>query len=243
MMVCPKGGISVIGRGISPDDLLDLPSPEAKADADGLAALLLGRRSTRRFRDKEVDRDMLERVVGVAATAPMGIPPWDVGCVVVHGRQDVQRLAEQIVQGYEGFLKLFKPWVLAIMRPVMGRAKYEKFKGFIRPLAQKLVAGRREGRDMLFWDAPALIIFHHSPYAEPADATIACTYAMLAAESMGLGTTMIGSAAPILQRRRDLLEQYGIPPGSIPSLVLILGHPAVSYKRGIRRQFSSVRFV
>ena len=184
MMVCPEGAIAVTGRGISPRDLLALPRQDERASADTLAALMLARRSVRRFRDQPVDPKILERVVELAAMAPMGIPPWDVGCVTVIGREEVQRIAHEVIKGYEMFLGVFKPWLLAMMRPFLGQAKYEMFAKFVRPLAQIYVEGRREGRDKLFYDAPALLIFHHSPYADALDAGIACTYAMLAAESV-----------------------------------------------------------
>ena len=69
---------------------------------------------------------------------------------------------------------------------------------------------------------------------------IACTYAMLAAESCGLGTTMIGAAALIITRKRELCRRLGIPDGNKPAIALIIGYPAAHYRRGIVRHFSSV---
>jgi len=243
MMVCPEGSITVSGRGVSPDDLMTLPSDDSKATPDSLAALMEARRSVRRFSDRDVAPEDLDAIIEMAASAPMGIPPWDVGCLVIRSRQEVQKLAGEIIKGYEGFLRIFKPWVLSLMRPFIRRTTYEQFKHFIRPLAETLVAHRRQGNDSLFWGAPAAMVFHHSPYAGAIDAAIACTYAMLAAESLGLGTAMIGSAAPILQRNKALLKSYGLPEGNTPALVLILGYPAVRFKYTIRRRFSSVSTV
>lgn len=240
MMVCPEGAIAVTGRGVSPQDLLPLPGPDERASADALTALMLSRRSVRRFRDQPVDAKLVEHVVELATTAPMGIPPWDVGCVSVIGRKEVQRIADQVIKGYEGFLRIFKPWLLAAMRPFVGQAKYNMFTSFIRPLAQMYVGGHREGRDMLFYNAPVLLIFHHSPYADALDAGIACTYAMLAAESLGLGSTIIGGAPPILQRNKSLCRRLGIPDANKPSVTLILGHPAVNFRKTIRRRFAHV---
>lgn len=240
MMVCPEGAITVTGRGISPDDLLPLPAREKKAGADELAALMQSRRSVRRFSDREVDLELLERIVEMAATGPMGIPPWDIGCVTVCGQEEVQRIATEVIRGYEGFLKIFKPWLLTMMRPFVGKAKYDMFAHFVRPLAQMYVRGSREGRDLVFYEAPALLIFHHSPYADTADAMIACTYAMLAAESLGLGNTIIGGAAPILQRNKVLCQRLGVPVGNTPSITLILGHPDTHFRRTLRRRFASV---
>lgn len=240
MMVCPTDSVAVSGRGISPADLARLPASEQRADTDALAALMQARRSVRRFKKQELDPELLERIVSMAASGPMGIPPWDVGCVVVRGSDRVQALAAEIVTGYQGLLRFMKPWVLAVMRLVMKRPAYEQMSGFIVPLAKAYVEGRREGKDLLFYDAPALLLFHHSPYVDASEAMIACTYAMLAAESMGLGTTMIGAAAPIISRNPALCRRLGIPPGNKPSIALIVGHPAVRFRKTVTRHFASV---
>jgi len=243
MMVCPEGSITVTGRGISPQDLLPLPPAEERATADALAALMQARRSVRRFKDEEVDPVLVDRIVEMASSGPMGIPPWDVGCVILRGHQKVRELADEIIQGYAGFLKVFRPWVLAAMRPFLRQATYDRFRHFIRPLAEMYVAGKRQGKDHLFYGAPAVIVFHHSPYADAVDAAIACIYAMLAAESLGLGTTMIGAAAPILVRNKALCQRLGIPEGHTPAIALIVGHPAVPFRRAIRRRFTQVGVV
>jgi ferredoxin len=243
MMVCPEGSITVTGRGLSPDDLLPLSKPELRATGNQLAALMQARRSVRRFQDREVEPEVLQRIVEMAASGPMGIPPWDVGCVIVRGRDKVQELAGEIIKGYEQFLKIFKPWLLAMMRPFLRRPTYEQFRHFIWPLAQSYIDSRRAGHDILFYDAPAVLIFHHSPCADTADAVIACTYAMLAAESHGLGNTMIGGAPPILQRNRKLCGQLGIPTGNTPSISLIVGYPAAHFRRSVRRRFSHLNTI
>jgi ferredoxin len=240
MMVCPNQSIRVNGRGISPADVVPLAPQNERADAHSLMALMGSRRSIRRFREEEPSLELLQQVVTAAATAPMGIPPWDVGCVIVHGRDRVQALAGQVIAGYTGLLKIVKPWLLTLLRPFVRKATHDQMRHFIVPLAKAYVDGRRQGKDLLFYDAPAVLLFHHSPYAEAAEPMIACTYAMLAAESLGLGTTMIGAAAPIITRRPDLCRRLGIPDGNKPAIALIVGYPAVRFRHGITRHFASV---
>jgi nitroreductase/NAD-dependent dihydropyrimidine dehydrogenase PreA subunit len=243
MMACPQGSISVNGRGISPEDLIPLPALEERSDANALEALMRARRSVRHFQDREVEPELLERILAMASSAPMGIPPWDVGCVTLRGREKVRKLAVEIIQGYESFLKIFRPWVLEGMRIFSKRETYEQFKYFIRPLAEMYVKRHHENRDGLFYDAPALMVFHHSPYTDSVDTTIAATYAMLAAESLGLGSTIIGGAPPILQRNRELCRKLGIPPKNKPLIALILGYPACDFKKTVRRRFSDVQAI
>jgi len=49
---------------------------------------------------------------------------------------------------------------------------------------------------------------------------------------------MISYVAPPLARSRKLCAKHGIPTDHKPTLVLILGHPAISYQRAVRRRFS-----
>jgi nitroreductase len=240
MMVCPTDSVRVTGRGISPSDLVPLAPLEERADGKALAALMQARRSVRRFKEEEPAPELLQRIVAMAASGPMGIPPWDVGCVVIRGRKRVQALAAHIVAGYTTFLKIFNPWLLALMRSFMKRPAYEQMSGFIVPLARAYVEGRRQKKDLLFYNAPAVLLFHHSLYVDASEAMIACTYAMLAAESLGLGTTMIGGAAPIIMRKPELCRRLGIPEGNKPAIALIIGYPAVHFRRGVARRFVSV---
>ena len=242
MMVCPSDSIVVTGRRLSPGDAVPLPPTDKRATAEQLEALLVSRRSVRRFAEGDVPRGLIERVIAAAATAPMGIPPWEVGITVFHGRDRVRHLAEDTARGYQAMLKfmdnrLARPLLSLLMK----RAARAQLRTFILPLGRAIVEEWRAGRDAVFYGAPAALLFHSSPYADVADAVIACTYAMVAAESLGLGTCMIGCAAPILARRKDLLKKHGIPEGHKPAIVLILGYPATKFLKAVRRPFLMVR--
>ncbi len=243
MMVCPLECIAVTGRNASPQDLVPLPGREERATAGQLEALLLARRSIRNFTAEDVPREVIERVVAAAATAPMGIPPWEVGITVFHGRDKVGELAKDTVDSYAGLLKIIdNPFARMLCRLFMKKTVRQQFESFILPLGRILVEGKRQGKDYVLYNAPAALLFHVSPYADGADAFIACTYAMIAAESLGLGTCMIGCAAPVLGRRNELLKKYGLPEGNTPKIVLILGYHESPHRRAIRRSFQSVTY-
>jgi len=240
MMTCPAGSIAVTGRKLSPADVIDLPAADRRATFDQLEALLLSRRSIRRFREDAVPREAIDRVIRAAATAPMGIPPWEVGVAVFHGRGKVRELAMDTADAYEKLLAFFDGMAGRLFRMTMKKAVRQQFESFILPLGRTLVEGKKQGFDYVLYDAPAALLFHTSPYSDGADAHIACTCAMIAAEAMGLGTCMIGCLPPVLERRKDLKRKHGIPEGHTPRIVLILGYPAVRFRKAIRRPFLSV---
>lgn len=90
------------------------------------------------------------------------------------------------------------------------------------------------------YGAPVALVFYGRKGAMAANVPIACTYAMLAAESLGLHTCMIESMAPILRSSKKLRNTYGIAPDAKNILILICGYPCVDFKYGVRRTFASV---
>jgi ferredoxin len=238
--ICPTGAVAVSGRGMTPEDRVELRPPAARATADALEALLTARRSIRQFTPQEVPRDVLERIVRMASTAPMGIPPHEVGVVVFPGPRQVQAFAEESCQSFARAAKFLNSVVLALMRPVIGRAKYEAFREFICPLLRMLPQLRKQGRDAFTYNTPAAILFHIGPMGDPADCAIVATYAMLAAESLGLGSCMLGTATALTQDK-PLKAKYGIPPENKVGVALIVGYAAVEFRRAMRRRLASVK--
>jgi hypothetical protein len=77
-------------------------------------------------------------------------------------------------------------------------------------------------------------------YAE--NAHLVCHHSMLAAVSLGLGTTIIGLIPPIVDRSKVLRERYGIPRGNKVCTSLILGYPKYKYRQSIRRDLAGVQY-
>lgn len=239
--VCPTESIVVSGRGMGPDDSFDLSPTFHRATADQLETLLSARRSIRRFTDQQIDRGAIDRILEMTATAPMGIPPSDVNVIVFHGPDRVQALAEDACTAFERMAKTFSPLMLALMRPFWGREGHEMMRDFVRPLLELLVRKRKEGEDQFTYGAPAALLFHHGPMNGPTDCHIAATYAMLAAESLGLGSCMLGTVEA-LNHAKSFKCKYGIPPKNKIGLGLVLGHSDETFRRGIRRRLASVTF-
>jgi hypothetical protein len=100
----------------------------------------------------------------------------------------------------------------------------------------------KKGNNLVNYDAPLAMYFYGSPYTDPADPIVAATYAMIAGESLGLGTCMLGAIHPFIQsggKAKKFREAHGIKYPSREGVFVIFGHPAVKYKKGIRRTFAS----
>ena len=65
---------------------------------------------------------------------------------------------------------------------------------------------------------------------------------MLAAESLGLGSCLLGTAVA-LNYDKKLKSQYGIPAENKVGLAMPFGYPAVTFRRAVKRRLESVKFV
>ena len=243
MAICPTQAIEIHGRELSPQDLFALPDRGKASTYEQLLPLLQRRRSIREFQDRPVEDYLVAKILDVATTAPTGLPPSDVNVLVLANQGKVRAFAQDFCE-YLGSIKwLVSDWFMALMRPFWGRENDELFRGFIKPAINVFTGYMREGINVVNYDAPLAMYFYGSPYTDPADPIVAATYDMVAAESLGLGTCMLGSIHPFIQsgiKARKFRESHGIKYASREGLFVIFGHPEVKYHKGINRTFASV---
>jgi ferredoxin len=246
MAVCPTGAIAVEGRFLSPGDVFDLPKKEDAASYESLMNLLQRRRSTRDFKDKPVEQELIDKVLAAAMTAPMGIPPSDVNVMVLDSKEKVFRFAQDYCKYLESLKWMVSPAGLLMIKLFYSKQDYEMFRDFIKPLIRVYTDSMKQGKDIVLYGAPMAFYFYGSPYTDPADPIIAATYAMTAAESLGLGTCMLGGIHPFIQQgnvAKKLREKWGIRFKSREGLFLIMGYPRIRYKHGIQRTFANIDFL
>jgi ferredoxin len=243
MAVCPEGAIEIHGRTMSPSDLFDLPPQDKAADYDQMLALLRRRRSIREFDGRPVEVNKIEQILEAAVTAPMGLPPSDVNVLVLDSREKSRAFVKDFCEFLETIRWFVSDWFMALMRPFWGKSNDEMFRDFVKPCLDIYISRMKEGENVVTYDAPLVMYFYGSPYTDPADPVVAATYAMIAGESLGLGTCMLGAIHPMIQygtKARRFREKYGIKYASREGLFVIFGYPSVKYNKGIKRTFASV---
>jgi NAD-dependent dihydropyrimidine dehydrogenase PreA subunit/nitroreductase len=240
--VCPTGAIIVEGRTLSLDDFIKQPLKQERANYDTFLNLLVSRRSVRDYKDKEIPDEIIQNILNAAVTAPMGLPPSDVGVLIFKGREKVREFSFDFIEALKKMKKFFSPFMLAIMKPFLKRADYELTKSFIVPLIDFFEKSKESKKNYLLYDAPLAVYFYNSGYADPADPYITATYAMLAAHSLGLGCCMIGSIAPFLKHMKGFKEKHNIPENSKDGIFLIFGYPKYKYQKAIKRSFAKIEY-
>jgi ferredoxin len=246
MAICPEGAIRVSGRTLLPEDIFPLGESTSKPDYQSLMQLFQGRRSIREFKDKPVPRETIDLIIEAAKTAPMGLPPSDVNLLVLHGKEKVRQFSSDFCMLLSKNRWLVSGWFIGLMPLFYDKKEADLFRKFMRPLFDIYISSMNKGIDMVTYDAPVAIYFYGTPYCDPADPIIAATYAMAAAESLGLGSCMLGAIHPFLQSGfgvKAFKDKYNIRYKSREGLVLIIGYPRVKYSQGIRRSFANVDYI
>jgi ferredoxin len=239
--VCPRGCLRIKGRRLNEDSLIALPETE-KPSFDALYALALTRRSVHEYQEKEVSAETIEKILDFTATAPVQVPPSNVELLVLAGQDKVHDFAWDVIDSMYRSRWMFSPLVRHFLRPVLTRNEYDALATYLLPLISSLKEKQLLGEDGLTYSAPLAIYFYSVSFADPVDCQVAATYAMLAGETLGLGTCLVGSVAPFLRYSRALRRKYAVPEKHNPGALVLFGYPAVSYSHAIKRQLGDVRY-
>lgn len=209
--VCPTGALRL--DWLEPEDCRNMDKDLALT-AEQAEQFLRGRRSVRSFKEKTVSREILEKLLEVACSAPSAknMQPWH--WIVVQEPKEVRRLAGLVVEGMRAFLEL---------NPEEG-----KTRGY-----QRVVAAWEGGLDRVCREAPHLIIVHAEQdwTFAPEDTALALSLLDLYATSIGLGVCWGGYLYKAVNAFPPLFEALGLPEGHLAFGAVMVGYPKFKYQR------------
>lgn len=180
-------------------------------DADQLALALKARRSVRQFTDRPIDAEVVERIVEAGRVTPTGGNAQEVEFIVL---QDALPEIERVA------VRLFRRLFPFVKRfdPSVARVEIDErffFKG--APAAIAVVA------------------------KDQVDAALAASNMALMAEANGLGVLYSGFFATATRLSPTLRRMLGLRRGQRVVATLVLGHPAVHYRRTAPKEPANVR--
>ena len=192
-----------------------IDSPENFVESGKLLKFLRAKRSIRRYKDKKVPKELIEKVFEAMRYAPSAGNGRAWRYLILSDLEKIQKLHDEIVKvsyEYSGFES--------------GEQALEYYKSIGRTL---------------FYKAPHLIVLYYRIVEKNSvmlglranDAGIALTYGMLEAESLGLGTCWIGMVQGAIPRNKEILNILGIKGMVLGAFTL--GYPAVKYRRAVPR--------
>lgn len=221
LAVCPEGAISIFGK--KPENSLPPPPSEA---GGYMERLVVNRRSCRRYQDKNVEPEIISRILSAMASAPTGGNSCGVEYTVIDDKDRVRQI-----------------WDVAYPQMDAAAKKHIYTSSFSEFYYSKMKQSERTVRkdDLLFCGAPHLFVAHErcvGKWAEDSkvNCNIATAYFELMANAFGLGTVIMSYPADVLRElapaARDML---GIPADHYMNLIVGFGYPEIKYARGVQK--------
>ncbi|MFC1904374.1 nitroreductase family protein [Chloroflexota bacterium] len=241
--VCPTDSIKV--SGLAPDEFG--PIKPLGIDDEQLFTMMKQRRSVRRYKDIQVPRKILDRIVESVHLAPTGTGSRTTGVIIINEREKLKAISELVYQQYERLMKVLRnPIGRILVRQRAGRKQLVTLQSFVMPGMKWYIKWYRDGLgDEIRRDCPALILFH-CPINEPMgveNCVVAATYADLVAQILGVGACRNDLIPPICNRNHQIRELIGLPGDREVYSGLTLGYSKYNYQRTIPRQVAEVRYL
>jgi len=215
---CPTG--SFIHAEVPLEQCL-LIDPALQVSFEQCAQLVRSRRSIRFYRDKEVPREDIARIIDVARYAPTGHNSQEVQWTVFENRDEIRE-----------FTRIGVAWMRDMME------KHRHMDLIFGPVVESI----ESGHDIFLRDAPAVVVVHAeqgNPIAA-IDCTIALSYFDLAASSLGLGCCWAGFFQTAAASFPPMIEAVALPEGRQVYGSLMVGYPKYGYKRTPVRRPASI---
>jgi len=241
--VCPHGAIT---HSHFPEGTVTPIRTENVPTYDQVRELVRSRRSQRTFKNKPVERELIEKVLDVARFGPSGHNEQSTEFVVVQDRETIVEIGRLTAAGLK---KTGVPFNYALgrimMRAMMGKRGAE-YLGELAPEFIGLADLYNEGKDLILHDAPTLILFCADSVGGTfagTNANIALHNAALAAETVGLGCFYSGFVVVVSERDDSIAKLVGLPETHKIYGALAVGYPRLKFKQWPQRNPAKVTWV
>ncbi|MFW9877609.1 MAG: nitroreductase family protein [Candidatus Thorarchaeota archaeon] len=193
------------------DFALEFEEPIEFSLDEELYKLIRSKRSIRRYKNQKVPNKIIEKIIKSIRYAPTAINLRNLKCIIISGKKKIEELTNSIIESMDS-----------------GRQK------------EYLKKSIENGINPFFYNAPHILILHSKNGWGEINAAIALTYAMLYAETLGIGSCWIGGIQKYFLGNKEVPEKIlGI--SNKVCGIMIFGYPSVKYHRAPPRPPLEVR--
>ena len=206
--VCPAGAVIYNGT-----DASQTAAAGNFPETVQLENLMKSRRSVRKYQQKDVPWNVLERLSETLAYTPTGCNDHRLKLIFVTGKKT------------EEFRQATRKILLKIIHSPLVLLMPKRYKKFFKRVD--------EGEDVIYRGAPAFIVVavHKKSPCKNEDPLIALTWFELLANSMGLGCCWCGFAQRAFTRFSSLRKMLDLDKDYKVGSVILFGYPDVKYQR------------
>jgi nitroreductase/Pyruvate/2-oxoacid:ferredoxin oxidoreductase delta subunit len=224
--VCPKDAVSTDEYNM--DDVKEYSESEFKIESDTLLNFIKFRRTTRQFKNKDVETEKLLKIIEAGRFTQTGTNSHNVSYIVV--KDNIEQLKEMALENLknrgEELLKNLNPQTIHFKRYAQMWIKmYNEYKEDPKV------------NDKLFFNAPALILVVSDSQVNGA---LASSNMELMTNAQGLGTFFSGFFAMAAQGNENIRELLGLEGNKEIITCMVIGYPNVKYTRTVPRKDASI---
>jgi nitroreductase/NAD-dependent dihydropyrimidine dehydrogenase PreA subunit len=187
-------------------------------DIKTAAVFMRSRRSIRCYKDEQVPREKILKILNIARFASTGANSQGLSYIVISDKETIRKLSEATME-----------WMEQDVAANPERAEY---------LKNIVSSARKSGKDRILRSAPHLIlaVCGKGLISGIANAHFSLAYAELAAPCLGLGTCWAGLLQGCaFSGYPPLLKILDLPEGKMLAGALMLGYPQYRYYRLVDR--------
>jgi nitroreductase/NAD-dependent dihydropyrimidine dehydrogenase PreA subunit len=239
--VCPNDAIQVNGLGSRDYDAIK----ELTVDEDQLLTLMRQRRSVRRYKNKPVPLEIIEKILAAAHSAPTGTGQSSTGVIVIDNPKILANFSELVYELYEKLESgLQNPIARFFIKRSAGEKRVRTLQEFVMPGMHWYIRWYREGKsNEILRDCPTLMLFH-SPLNEPVAAEnclIAAFHAILMAQVLKIGTCFNDLIPPACNRAPNIRKLLELPDDREVYASITMGYPKYKFNYIPPRNLAEVR--
>ncbi len=214
VVACPSGAISVLGFE---DCKVPSYSKEIPVSPQAMETLLRKRRSVRHYRTEPVSKEHLERIIEAASLVPTAHNYRAFKAYVCTDKMVINQLHQRVAGHFTRFVETLK-------NPVEGMP--DAIREDLLYHFDYLVINPPGGRDSLFWNAAAILVFTSTMNQALCigDAWTASFAAVMYAETIPVGTCYNGILIVALNENPGLKPLLKIPENETAVSAFTLGY-------------------
>jgi nitroreductase/NAD-dependent dihydropyrimidine dehydrogenase PreA subunit len=240
--ICPQGAIS---HSRYPQESIHPIRAEYLPSYDQTLELIRSRRSKRLYKDKPVEKHVIEQVLEAARFGPSGHNSQTTEFMVIQDREVIQEIGRLTAQSFEKFAKQAQnPIAQTVMRLTMGRRQADSSIGAASELGG-VASMFYKGEDFILRGAPVLLLFiaDDLDFFAKENANLALQNATLAAEALGLGCFYTGFVVMASSFDEDIAKYISLPEHYKIFGALAVGYPRLKFRRYPDRNPAKVTWI
>ncbi|HZX44050.1 MAG TPA: nitroreductase family protein [Candidatus Nanoarchaeia archaeon] len=196
---------------------------------DNVIDVIKNRRSIRKYVNRPLLKSEIEQIIDAGRYAPSAhnAQPWKF--IVITDKAKINYLSEEIKGWFRIRARLAK-----IVRVFNAKVSRE-----LETAEKRIVE-----EDLFFYNAPVLVLICAKPGRfSLVDCACAGQNMMLVARSLGIGSCWIGYADLVINKKRNVMRELGVPEDHKVMGHLIFGYPIKFPEKALPRKMEEIKWI